>query len=567
MTDDSTGYGFIAEGRAALRAGDPETAERSFRAALIAAPHDAERLYWLASALIAAGKAAAAEETLAQACTLHAIEALQGIGLDIGALQSDPAYAAEAGGQLYDARLPALANAAIAQAMSKGQITPELLLLYGLSFQHQGRAKEALGMFQAGVDVFPSAAMHEYLLYALFWVEDGCRRYAEEARRWAQRWAPAVVARPELRPVGARLRIGYVAPSFSRSQLRQFVMPVLDAHDPAAVALHLYSADAAAEEGLPAHARVRSIGGLPDSEAAALIRADELHLLIDLWGHTSGSRLPMFTHRPAPVQAGFVNFNQTTGMECIDYVLHPDSMAAPGSDALFIETVWRLGPITVPFLPQAGRPPVAPSPARRNGYVTFGSFNHPAKLSAQTVKGWAAILDALPTARLILKYSYYTDPVVQRATLARFAAHGVEPERIEFRGHTTGDAYLAEFADIDLALDPSPCTGGTTTCEALSNGVPVLTLKGPDFYSRIGLQCLYGVDAPELIAEDWDDYRGIALRTVADLDRLDALRHHVRDRFENGLYGDFTGFTRSLERQYRQMIEAVRDRMALKASA
>ena len=140
-------------------------------------------------------------------------------------------------------------------------------------------------------------------------------------------------------------------------------------------------------------------------------------------------------------------------------------------------------------------------------------------------------------------------------------------EQIIFRGHSTGADYLAEFADIDLALDPSPCTGGTTTCDALSNGLPVLTLKGADFYSRLGLQCLLGVDAPQLIAESWDDYRAIALRTVADLDRLDALRRHVRDRFENGLYGDFTGFTRSLETQYRQMVEAVRERTALKASA
>lgn len=565
MTDISTGTDLTAQGRLALTAGDADLAERCFRTALVAAPLDGELRFWLASALIAKGGGKAAEEAMADACTFSAIGALRGLGVDLMALQSDPAYAAEAARQLYAAKLPALACAAVAQAMSKGEITPQLLLLYGLSFQHQGRAEESIRMFQAAVNAFPSPAMHEYLLYALFYGENGCRRYAEEAKNWAQRWAPIAAPRPEIRAPKPVLRVGYVAPSLTRSQLRQFILPVLEAHDPGAVALHLYSADAAAEDALPSRAVVRSIGGLSDPEAAALIRADSLDILVDLWGHTSGSRLTLFTHRPAPVQAGFVNFNQTTGLSCIDYVLHSDSMRTPDADSLFTETVWRLGPITVPFQPQPDRPPTAPSPARRNGFVTFGSFNHPAKLSAQTVKGWSAVLAAAPTARLILKYGYYADPVLQRATQARFAAHGIDPGRIEFRGHSTGADYLAEFADIDLALDPSPCTGGTTTCEALSNGVPVLTLKGADFFSRIGLQCLLGVETPMLIAESWDHYRDIAVRTVSDLDRLDALRHHVRERFENGLYGDFTGFTRSLEKQYRLMIEAVREKTKVSA--
>ena len=563
----SSHHDAFALGFAALKAGDALGAETLFRSVLNRDPHDQEVRYWLAAALIAKKDAQAAEHMLADACTFHAVRCIGAMGFDLSALQNDPSYAAGLAHEFYAAKQPALANAAVGQAMGKGGVTAPLLMLYGMSFQHQGRAEEAVRMFQAATDAFPSAAVHEFLLYALFHTEDGCRRYADEARVWARRWAPASPPRPALRPAQSKLRVGYVAPSFTRSQLRQFTQPVLEAHDPAVIDLHLYSADAEAEDALPPDAKVRSIGALSDIEAAALIRSDDLDLLIDLWGHNAGSRLTLFSLRPAPVQAGFVNFNQTTGLDGIDYVLHPDTMEAPGSDALFTETVWRLGPITVPFMPLPGRPSVAPSPARRNGYVTFGSFNHPAKISAETVEGWAAILGALPGSRLLLKYGYYCDPVLQRATRARFAAHGVVGEQIIFRGHSTGADYLAEFADIDLALDPSPCTGGTTTCDALSNGVPVLTLKGADFYSRLGLQCLLGVDAPQLIAESWDDYRAIALRTVADLDRLDALRRHVRDRFENGLYGDFTGFTRSLETQFRQMVEAVRERTALKASA
>ncbi len=555
------------DGMAALAAGDAQGAFERFTLWLERSPRDAEPRYGLASALIAAGRTEAAELMQADACSLHAMAVMADLGVDVQALRRDAAYAAETGRRLYAAKRPAVACIAVAEAMRLGGVSAELLVLYALCFQHQGRAEEAIRMFAAGVEAFPSPAMHQFLLYALFHGEDGCRRYAAEARRWARAWTPDVQPRPPLRRPGVRLRIGYVGPSFTRSQLSQFILPVLEAHDPVAVDLHLYSADADQELALPAHAVVRSIGALADAEAAALIRRDGLDLLVDLWGHNSGSRLGVFAHRPAPVQAGFVNFNQTTGLDCIDFVLHSDSMNAPGVEGLFTEQVWRLGPITVPFRPQPGRPPVARSPARMNGYVTFGSFNHPSKLSAQTVKAWAAILRASPGSRLVLKYGYFADPVLQRATQARFAAHGVALDSIAFRGHSTGDQYLAEFADIDLALDPSPCTGGTTTCEALSNGLPVLTLKGEDFYSRVGLQCLYGVDAPELVAGSWEDYVAIALAMTADLDRLDALRVHVRERFEQGPYGDYVGFTRSLEAQYRQMIEAVRARTTLQAAS
>ena len=122
--------------------------------------------------------------------------------------------------------------------------------------------------------------------------------------------------------------------------------------------------------------------------------------------------------------------------------------------------------------------------------MTFGSFNHPAKLSDATVRAWSRILKGRPGSRLLLKYRYFIDPVLQCVTRARFAAERVDPDRIEFQGQSEGAEYLASFDQIDLFLDPSPCPGGTTTCDALATGVPVLTLAGADFYSRIGIHCL-----------------------------------------------------------------------------
>jgi predicted O-linked N-acetylglucosamine transferase (SPINDLY family) len=231
-------------------------------------------------------------------------------------------------------------------------------------------------------------------------------------------------------------------------------------------------------------------------------------------------------------------------------------MAAPGTAALFTEAVQSLGAILSPFRAPADRPPPTPTPALARGQVTFGSFNHSAKLSEATVAAWSRILLARPDARLVLKYRYFVDPVLQAATRARFAAHRVAPGRIEFRGQSEGADYLAAFAEIDLALDPSPCPGGTTTCDALALGVPVLTLRGPDFYSRIGVQAMAGL--PELVAEDWDDYVARAVALTHDAAALEALRQRVRPAFEGGPMCDEAGFVRRLEATFRRMFDVSR---------
>jgi predicted O-linked N-acetylglucosamine transferase (SPINDLY family) len=164
-----------------------------------------------------------------------------------------------------------------------------------------------------------------------------------------------------------------------------------------------------------------------DPDVVARIRADKIDILVDVWGHTAGSRLPVFAYRPAPIQVAWINFVQTTGLACMDYILHADSMEIAGDEAYFTEEIWRVGPIMVPFRPASEQPDSVPTPALRNGYVTYGSFNNPAKLSEISVAAWALILRARPADRLILKYSYFQDPVLQRATRARFAAYGAQP--------------------------------------------------------------------------------------------------------------------------------------------
>ena len=155
----------------------------------------------------------------------------------------------------------------------------------------------------------------------------------------------------------------------------------------------------------------------------------------------------------------------------------------------------------------------------------------------------------------MLKYAYFLDPVLQMATQARFLAQGADPARIEFRGRTAGAAYHGEFADIDLALDPTPCVGGTTSLEALSRGVPVLTLKGDGFYARLGASVVAPAGLPDMVAESPQAYVAKALALAHDPAAMQALRARVPAGFDAAPYRDEAGMARRLEAVYRAMFE------------
>lgn len=547
----------LEDGRAALARGDADEAIELFYAVTEEKPADWESRYWLYSALVAGGHQNLAGQTLTDARNLHAVAVIRAIGADMERFRTDPAYCGAIGRQLYVADLMGPATLALGRALDLDKLDAAMLISYGLSMQHQGRMAEAIDIFKLAAETFPAPGTHGFLIYALFHGPDRLKLVSEEARKWAALYAaphtPEKASFTGQPVVNRRLRIGYVGPSFSRNQVAQFLIPVLEAHDPAAVDVFLYCADPSVETGLPDACTVRAIGAMSDAQVVERIRADGIDVLIDVWGHTAGSRLSVFGHRPAPVQVAWINFVQTTGLDSMDYVLHADSMDAPGTADYFVEKIWRMGDIMAPYRPAPDRPETVPTPLLRKGHVTFGSFNNPAKISEPTVMAWAEILRARPEDRLVFKYRYYVDPVLQRTTQARFAAYGVGPEQLEFRGHSTGTEYLNSFADIDLALDPSPCTGGTTTCDALANGVPVLTLKGEDFFSRIGLPALLPCGLTDLIAEDWGDYVRRALDLTSDASRLDGLRQRVRPAFEASAYRDEVGFTRNLEGVFSEM--------------
>jgi len=562
----------LAAGRDALLQGRHGDAAPLFAAQVEANPGDHEARYWLASALMLLDPELA-EQVLGDARTLHALAVARTMGADLRELKTNVEYANNVAVQLYGQGMVAMASVAWGLAIAAGRTDTLTLANYALSLQHQGRVEEASGLYRTAAQDNAISAVHQFSVYAELFCEDGERRHAKEARAWASLYAkaPPPAPHPNEDLAGRKLRIGYVAPNFAGSQLRQFITPIIENHDAEAVEVVLYPTDAATETGWPAWVQVHPIGKLNDADAAALIRRDGIDVLNDCWGHTAGSRLGVFAHKPAPVQAAWINFFHTTGLPQMDYVFHAASEEQGALAGLFSETVWPLGPVFTPFRPASGRLPPVPTPARSAGEIIFGSFNHPAKLSPGMIAVWGAVLRGAPDSRLLLKYRYFADPVLQRVFQAQFAAHGVAPDRLVFLGHSAGEDYFKAFQVVDLMLDSWPNPGSTTTLEALSNGVPVLAMAGEEpsiagLYTRTILQA---AGLSDLCTTSPEGFVARALELVEDVAELDRLRARVRPAFEAGPICDEAGFTRGLERAYAEMFErwAARDERPLVAAS
>jgi len=283
------------------------------------------------------------------------------------------------------------------------------------------------------------------------------------------------------------------------------------------------------------------------------VRADGIDILVDLAGHTGGSRLAVLALRPAPLQAMYLGYPATTGLSAVDFRL-TDAWADPeGSEAHGVEWPLRIEGGFCCYRPPDAAPEVAPLPALATGHVTFGSLTNTIKVNDRVVALWAEVLGAVPNSRLLLRRAAFESAAVRERITNAFAAAGVAPERVDcLTGADTDQAgYLATYHRIDLGLDTFPYAGHTTTCESLWMGVPVVTLAGGTFVSRVGVSVLSMAGLDDLIAPDAAAFVAIARRLATDLDALAALRANLRERLRGSPLLDAPGFTGRLEAAYR----------------
>lgn len=376
-----------------------------------------------------------------------------------------------------------------------------------------------------------------------------------QAQAWGA-WAIArtggVRPRPALSPLKNRpLRLGYVSADLCQHTVGLFVKEVLKAHDPARVQVFAYSAGTVKDwvtDEIRTACTLREVSALDDVALAAQIRVDGIDVLVDLSGHTGGSRLTAFAHRPAPVMVSWLGYFATTGLEYMDAVLLDEWHAPPGTEAQFVESILRLPTGRFCYQPVPWTPAeVSAPPFKRNGFITFGCFNNTAKFNAGVFDAWAQVLQSAPNSRLILKWRTFNDEAFRQQVTDAFVDRGIAADRIELRGPSFHADLLKEYADIDIALDPFPFTGGLTSCEALWMGVPVVTCPQSRVVSRQTHAFLHQIGLPELSAKDADDYVRIAVELANDRERLTQLRTTLRDRMRASPLMDVAGFTRQLE--------------------
>ena len=421
----------------------------------------------------------------------------------------------------------------------------------------QGCMAEALEHFQAALAGAPTPATHSNALLAGNYVGELAPaelvgRHREWDRRHARALRPAR-RRTALPRAGRRLRIGYVSPDFCQHAVAFFIAPVLAAHDRGQFEVFCYY-NRAGQDAVTAALRSvaehwRDIPALNDEAVAELIRQDEIDILVDLAGHTAGHRLPVFARQAAPVQITWLGYPNTTGMAAMDYRITDDICLPAGDDTRHgPEELLRLPDVFCCYPPPPDCPPPAAPAGGADRPFTFCSFNHFAKLSAGTIAVWARILAECPGAQLLLKSPGAGDPGTQAHCRGEFARHGTGPERIRFNGEALPmRRHLELYHGCDLALDPFPYNGTTTTCEALLMGVPVVTLAGATHAARVGASFLRCVGLSGLVASDKSEYVRRAVRLAADADRRAELRLTLRSRLLAGPLGQGAAFTRNYE--------------------
>jgi protein O-GlcNAc transferase len=356
-----------------------------------------------------------------------------------------------------------------------------------------------------------------------------------------------------------RLRVAYLSPDFRYHAVSFFFEPLLAHHDRDAVEAYCYAEVERPDAVTAALQQVggiwRNTHGLDDGALRALVRADAIDIAIDLAGHTGHSRLSAFAIKPAPVTATWLGYAATTGLPTVDWRI-TDARADPsGQEQFHTERLMRLPEIFLCYhFYGAVIPDVKPPPAVTRGAITFGSFNNPLKLSPPAIAAWARILAAIRGSRLMLKSLLFVEPSRKQYFLERFAAHGIPAERLILREPQPDMTdHLNTYAEIDIALDPFPYNGTTTTCEAMWMGVPMVTLIGERHAGRVGFDLLSQVGMADFAMPDVDAYVAKAIAAAGDLPLLTGLRHELRERMRKSPLCDAPGFARAFERGLREM--------------
>lgn len=431
----------------------------------------------------------------------------------------------------------------------------------GLSEGMLGNTAQAIKSLKKAIELRPEFTnFHADLLYTMSISGDYSQQeLLDEHLKWGDIVSRSITPYREFSNAlesERKLRIGYVSGDFREHAVMKFFEPVIRCHDRSRFEIYCYS-DVEIEDEVTHRIKEqtdtwKSTRCLSNQQVAELIHADAIDILVDLAGHTRDNRLIAMAHKPAPIQATWLGYPNTTGLRQIDYRITNTIQDPIDKRNYHVEEPVRLQYGSDCF----GLPPDAPDvgacPALANGYVTFGSLHRPRKISPAVLQLWARVLLQVPNSRLLLFHTHYLNSSQLTDFSDQLVSHGVEKGRIEIQ-HEMGEAsYLKMYHSIDIALDVFPWNGGTTSREALWMGVPTVGMLGDSRSSRATAAVLHLALLDDLIAKTQDQYVSIAAGLAGNLKRLSSLRNTMRERLRTTV-GNAERLTSELEKAYRTM--------------
>jgi protein O-GlcNAc transferase len=436
----------------------------------------------------------------------------------------------------------------------------------GNVLKETGRMDEALQALEKSFSIEPnfSAAYSNYLMALNYTFNQDLEYVFKQHTNWANYCPSSLKAKRfnfEGRDVKSKLRIGYISPDFHTHSVAYFIEPLLKAHDNENFELFGYYNNAVFDK---TNARIHSyfdhwtnISDMSDQLVAEKIFEDEIDILVDLAGHSANNALPILYQKPAPIQVTWLGYPNTTGLSAVDYRV-TDLLADPdGAELVHTESLIRLNNGFLCYEGDSEVPVQKDIPYDKNGYFTFGSFNNYVKVTPEVIEVWAQILKDVPQSKLILKSSQFADKDTKGRCIKLFKKQGVSKERLNLVAMLPKPSdHMSFYGELDLALDPFPYNGTTTTFEALWMGVPTLTLSGVVHASRVGESILSRIGLESFVSYSKDEYIKLAKLKSESLDELRALRVSLRATMLSSPLCDQQDFAKQMENAYRSMWES-----------
>ncbi len=447
------------------------------------------------------------------------------------------------------------------------EITPnETAALHNLGnvYKDMGQFDQAIATYRKALSITPDFTnVHTNILVAMNYAEKpDPEQMFKEAKDWNKQHAAHLNGYfPTKKRIDPQkpLRIGYISPDFCIHSVSFFFLPLLANQNSTDIETFCY-ADVLRPDHMTTQLQNQAdhwqnILGWSDDAVAQRIHDDNIDILIDLAGHTANNRLLVFARKPAPVQASWLGYPNTTGLSTIDYRIS-DHIADPEgtTDQFYTEKIVRLPHSFLCYSPPETAPATSVPPSTKNNRITFGSFNNITKVTKEVVACWCAIMQQIPESHILLKGLVFTEQESQQAFFKLFANNGITTDRITLKRRTeTIEEHLATYNEIDIALDPFPYNGTTTTCEALWMGAPVIALAGDIHCARVSSSILENCGLAELIARDKDEYISKAVALAQNQPRLESMRLTMRDKLNNSHLCNAKQFCAEMEELFLTM--------------